>query len=154
MSFWKPGEKGIIRGNFTLGTIKGKIEKKIVLSIAGEAAPLVLTTKLEIPHLFAIDPPTLFWDLEGEAKSQKFKVKVNHDEAIRITDISCTNEQFNYELKVVKPGWEYEVEVTPKHVRERAFGLLRLRNDCKVKKHASAQAFMVIRVPKAGPKAK
>ncbi len=151
---WKPGEKGVVRGNFKLGTIKGKIEKKIVLSIAGEAAPLVLTTKLEIPHLFAIAPPTLFWDLEGEAKSQKFKVKVNHDEAIRITDISCTNEQFNYELKVVKPGWEYEVEVTPKHVKARAFGLLRLRNDCKFKKHASAQAFMVVRVPKAEPKGK
>lgn len=145
---WKPGEKGIVRGNFKLGTIKGKIEKKIVLNIAGEAAPLVLTTKLEIPHLFAIEPPTLFWDLNGEGELQKFKVKVNHDEAIRITDISGTNEQFKYELKAIKPGWEYEVEVTPLHVRERAFGLLRLRNDCKFKKHASAQAFMVVRVPK------
>ena len=143
-----------MRGNFKLGTIKGKIEKKIVLNIAGEAAPLVLTTKLDIPHLFAIEPPTLFWDLDGEAKLQKFKVKVNHDEAIRITDISGTNEQFKYELKVVKPGWEYEVEVTPMHVKERAFGLLRLRNDCKFKKHASAQAFMVVRVPKVGTKGK
>ena len=151
---WKPGEKGVVRGNFKLGTIKGKIEKKIVLNIAGEAAPLVLTTKLDIPHLFAIEPPTLFWDLDGEAKLQKFKVKVNHDEAIRITDISGTNEQFKYELKVVKPGWEYEVEVTPMHVKERAFGLLRLRNDCKFKKHASAQAFMVVRVPKVGTKGK
>jgi len=151
---WKPGEKGVVRGNFKLGTIKGKIEKKIVLNIAGEAAPLVLTTKLDIPHLFAIEPPTLFWDLDGEAKVQKFKVKVNHDEAIRITDISGTNEQFKYELKVVKPGWEYEVEVTPMHVKERAFGLLRLRNDCKFKKHASAQAFMVVRVPKVGTKGK
>ncbi len=151
---WNPGEKGIVRGNFKLGTIKGKIEKKIVLNIAGEAAPLVLTTKLDIPHLFAIEPPTLFWDLNGEAKPQKFRVKVNHDEAIRITDISGTNEQFDYKLKVVKPGWEYEVSVTPVHVRERAFGLLRVKNDCRFKKHASAQAFMVVRVPKAGPDGK
>ena len=148
---WKPGEKGVVRGNFKLGTIKGKIEKKIVLNFDGDVAPLVLTTKLNIPHLFAIEPPTLFWDLGGEAKSQKFKVKVNHDAPIRVTDIACTNEQFKYEIKAVKPGWEYEVEVTPVHVRERAFGLLRLRNDCKFKKHASAQAFMVVRVPKAGP---
>ena len=149
---WKPGEKGVVRGNFKLGTIKGKIEKKIVLNIAGEAAPLVLTTKLDIPHLFAIEPPTLFWDLDGEAKLQKFKVKVNHDEAIRITDISGTNEQFKYELKVVKPGWEYEVEVTPMHVKERAFGLLRLRNDCKFKKHASAQAFICLLYTSPSPR--
>jgi len=148
---WKPGEKGVVRGNFKLGTIKGKIEKKIVLNFDGGVAPLVLTTKLDIPHLFAIDPPTLFWDLGGEGEAQKFTVKVNHDAPIGVTDISCTNEQFKYELKAIKPGWEYEVEVTPLHVRERAFGLLRLRNDCKFKKHASAQAFMVVRVPKAGP---
>jgi len=148
---WKPGEKGIVRGNFKLGTIKGEIEKKIVLNFDGGATPLVLTTKLDIPNLFAIEPPTLFWDLGGEAKSQRFTVKVDHDVPIRVTDISCTNEQFKYELKAIKPGWEYEIEVTPVHVRERAFGLLRLRNDCKFKKHASAQAFMVVRVPKAAP---
>ena len=148
---WKPGEKGVVRGNFKLGTIKGKIEKQIVLSIEGKVAPVVLTTRLEIPNLFAIEPPTLFWDLNGKAKMQKFKVRVDHDEPIRVTDISCTSEQFNYELKVVKPGWEYEVEVTPRHVRERAFGLLRLRNDCSFKKHGSAQGFMVVRVPKVAP---
>ena len=151
---WKPGEKGVVRGNFKLGTIKGKIEKQIVLSVEGKVAPVVLTTKLEIPDLFAIDPPTLFWDLNGKGEVQNFKVRVNHDEPIRVTDISCTSEQFKYELKIVKPGWEYEVEVTPLHVRQRAFGLLRLKNDCSFKKHGSAQGFMVVRVPKAAPEKK
>ena len=146
---WKPGEKGVIRGHFKLGTLKGKIEKKIVLVIEGEAAPLVLTTKLDIPHLFEMDPPTLFWDLNGEGAPQTFRIKVRHDSPINVLDVACTNEQFKYELKVIKPGWEYEVQVTPVHVKQRAFGLLRVKNDCEFTKHASAQAFMVVRVPKA-----
>lgn len=148
---WKPGEKGVVRGNFKLGTLKGKIEKKIVLQIEGEAAPLVLTTRLEIPHLFQMEPPTLFWDLDGEGGTQNFRIRVNHDAPINVLEVTCTNDQFKHELKVIKPGWEYEVRVTPVHVKERAFGLLRLKNDCKFKKHASAQAFMVVRVPKPEP---
>ncbi len=148
---WMPGEKGIVRGNFKLGTLKGKIEKKIVLVIEGEEAPLVLTTRLDIPHLFRMEPATLFWDLNGDGATQTFRIKVLHDAPINVLDIACTNVQFNFELKVIKPGWEYEVEVTPDHVKERAFGLLRLKNDCRFKKHASAQAFMVVRVPKVAP---
>ena len=146
---WQPGENGIVRGNFKLGTIKGAIEKKIVISVEGEELPIVLTTKLEIPDLFSIDPPTLFWDLNGKGEAQIFKISVNHDTDIMVTELSCTNEQFKYELKVIKPGREYQVAVTPVHVKERAFGLLRIKNDCEFKKYSSVQGFMVVRLPKS-----
>ncbi|MDG2489101.1 MAG: DUF1573 domain-containing protein [Roseibacillus sp.] len=145
---WNPGESGVVRGNFKLGTIKGAIEKKIVITLEGEPNPIVLTAKLEIPDLFSIDPPTLFWDLDGKGKTQIFKIRVNHETDIMVTDISCTNEQFKYDLEVVKPGREYQVAVTPVHVAERAFGLLRVKNDCEFKKYSSVQGFMVVRVPK------
>lgn len=145
---WKPGEKGVVRGNFKLGTIKGAIEKKIVITLEGKNAPLILTTKLDIPDLFSIAPPTLFWDLEGKGETQSFTITVDHDSPISVTEITCTSQQFEYDLEVVKPGWEYRIAVTPIHVKERAFGLLRIKNDCEFKKYGSAQGFMVIRVPK------
>ncbi|RCL33699.1 MAG: DUF1573 domain-containing protein [Verrucomicrobia bacterium] len=145
---WHPGESGVVRGNFKLGTIKGAIEKKIVITLEGETVPIVLTAKLEIPDLFSIDPPTLFWDLDGRGDTQTFKVSVNHETDIMVTELTCTNEQFKYELKVIKPGREYQVAVTPVHVKERAFGLLRIKNDCEFKKYSSVQGFMVVRLPK------
>ena len=145
---WRPGESGVVRGNFKLGTIKGAIEKKIVITLEGETVPIVLTAKLEIPDLFSIDPPTLFWDLDGRGDAQIFKIRVNHETDIMVTELSCTNEQFKYELKVIKPGREYQVVVTPVHVKERAFGLLRIKNDCEFKKYSSVQGFMVVRLPK------
>lgn len=151
---WKPGEKGVVKGNFKLGTLKGKSNKDIFLTIEGEAQPIRLRAKLEIPHLFVIEPPTLFWDLDGENKSQTFKVDVKHSSPIKITEITSLSEHFKYELKTLKQGWSYEVTVTPVNVKERAFGLLRIRNDSEFKKHSSAQAFMVIRTPPVKPSPK
>jgi len=148
---WKPGEKGVVKGNFKLGTIKGTIEKEIVLRISGELSPIRLKVRLHIPELFKIEPPTLFWDLNGPGKAQTFKVMVKHSKPIKITDIACTNEQFAYEVKTLVEGQSYEVKVTPKTVAQRAFGLLRIRNDCEFKKHQSAQAFMVVRTPRVQP---
>ena len=119
-----------------------------MITLEGETVPIVLTAKLEIPDLFSIDPPTLFWDLNGRGDAQIFKIRVNHETDIMVTELSCTNEQFKYELKVIKPGREYQVAVTPVHVKERAFGLLRIKNDCEFKKYSSVQGFMVVRLPK------
>ncbi len=150
---WKPGEKGTVKGIFKMGTFKGTVDKLIVLRLAEQAAPVKLTVRVHIPVLVEIDPPTLFWDLEGEAKPQKFQIKVKHDKPIKITDISGTNEQFGHEFKTIKEGREYEVVVTPKTVRTRAFGLLRIRTDCEFKNHQSVQGFLVVRRPKPVPPA-
>lgn len=148
---WQPGESGVVKGNFKLGTIKGTIEKEIILRIEGEPKPVRLMARLHIPELFKIEPPTLFWDLNGDGEAQTFKVVVKHDKPIKIKEIAGTNDQFGYELKTIEEGKSYEVKVTPKTVQSRAFGLLRIRNDCEFKKHQSAQAFMVVRTPKVEP---
>lgn len=147
---WKPGERGMVRGLFKMGTFKGTVDKHIVLRLKDQPHPETLTVRVHIPVLFELEPQTLFWDLSGKAEAQSFKIKVNHDKPIHIKDLSCTNEQFGYELKTVKDGWEYEIEVTPKSVATRAFGMLRIRTDCEFERHQSAQAFVVVRQPKPG----
>jgi len=101
--------------------------------------------RVEIPILFEIAPPTLFWDQNGDGKSQSFKITVNHDKPIKITEITGTNDQFEHKLKTIKDGWEYELEVTPKGVAGSEFGVLRIRNDCEYKLHQSVQGFVVVR---------
>ena len=150
---WKPCEKGVVRGKFKMGTFKGTVDKHIVLRIKGRARPLTLTVRVNIPVLFNIEPPTLFWDLNGPPQPKSFKIKVKHDKPIKITEISGTNEQFTHEVKTIKEGWAYEIVVTPKTVAKRAFGLLRIRTDCEFKKHQSCQGFLVVRRPKPGPAA-
>ena len=141
---WKPGEKGTVKGLFKMGRFKGVVDKKIVLRFKGQKHE-VLTVRVDIPILFEMTPQSLFWDQHGDGKPKSFKIKVNHDKPIKILDITGTNDQFDHKLKVLKDGWEYEVEVTPKSVQGREFGVLRVQNDCEHKLHASVQGFVVVK---------
>lgn len=144
---WKPGETGTVKGIFRIGKLPAVVDKEILLRFKGERLPVKLTIRLHSPILFEVSPPTLFWDQGGEGGAQVFKIKVNHDKPIKITEISGTNEQFDHEVKTIKEGWEYELTVTPKSVKDRAFGMIRIRNDSEYKRHQSASAYVVIRRP-------
>lgn len=146
---WKPGEKGVVKGLFSMGNLKGKTDKMIVLRMKSPTAPLVkLTLRLDIPELLKIEPaPTLFWNQGGKADSKTFKLTVQHDEPIHIVETSGTNENFGFELKTLRKGWEYELVVTPQSVVNRAFGLIRIRTDSKFEKHQRYQCFVVVRKP-------
>ena len=152
---WKPGESGTVKGVFSLGTFSGSIDKMIVLRLKGETSPSVrLTLRLHIPELLQIRPAkTLFWEQGAKPEPQSFKITVDHEEAVKIVDVSGTNEQFGIELKTVREGWEYELVVTPKTLDERAFGLVRIRTDSKYVKHQRYQCFTVIRRPAVPGKA-
>ena len=150
---WEPGEKGAVQGIFKTGNFRGKLDKMIVLRMVGEEEPSVkLTVRMELPTLLEIEPKTLFWNQGEKPKAQSFRLKVNHDEPIHIVGASGTNEQFPFELKTIKDGWEYEIVVTPKNLDERGFGLLRIKTDSKFAKHKSYQAFMAIRRGGSGAK--
>jgi hypothetical protein len=146
---WKPGEKGTVKGVFKTGSLKGKVDKTIVLRLKSPTAPLVkLTLRLTIPELLEITPgPTLFWDQGGKGEAKSFKLKVNNDEPIHILETSGTNENFAFELKTIKDGREYELVVTPQSTVNRAFGLIRIRTDSKFARHQRYQCFVVVRRP-------
>lgn len=150
---WKPGEKGTVKGVFSMGNMKGKIDKMIVLRMKSPTAPIVkLTLRLDIPEVLEISPgQTVFWDQGDKASPKTFKLKVNNDEPVRIIGTSGTNENFVFELKTIKEGWEYEIEVTPQSMVNRAFGLIRIRTDSKYAKHQRYQCFVVIRRPNGVP---
>ncbi|MDE0826198.1 MAG: hypothetical protein OSA48_05250 [Akkermansiaceae bacterium] len=150
---WKPGEKGAVQGIFKMGNFRGKLDKMIVMRMKGGEEPLVkLTVKMELPTLLEIEPKTLFWNQGEKPKSLSFKLTVNHDKPIHIVGTSGTNEQFPFEVKTIKDGWEYEIVVTPESLEERGFGLLRIKTDSKFAKHKSYQGFMAIRRAGSGAK--
>ena len=132
-----------------MGNLKGQTDKMIALRMKSPTAPLVkLTLRLDIPELLKIEPaPTLFWDQGGKVEAKTFKMTVHHSKPINIVETSGTNDNFAYELKTIREGWEYELVVTPKSVVNRAFGLIRIRTDAEFAKHQRYQCFVVVRKP-------
>ena len=151
---WKVGETGKVIGKFSLGNFKGSIDKGIKLNFLNGEESSTLTVRVQIPVLFNIEPPTQQWNVGGGTEPKTYKFTVNHSEPIHILEHSGTSEQFPYELKKIKDGWEYEVIVTPTQDKTAGMGIIRFHTDCKSKRFQRNQIFAVMRTPRASSTAK
>ncbi len=144
---YKPGEKGVIRVDFELGTFAGTVEKTVMLWTTDDpdkSPSSVLTVVLTIPDLFQLTPKSLTWDQNGSKEPKVFKIKVNHTHPIHITGHSGTNKNFVYEIKTIRDGWEYELVVTPKDISVPAIGMIKLTTDSPIFRYQRKMAFVVV----------
>ncbi|MDB4508018.1 DUF1573 domain-containing protein [Akkermansiaceae bacterium] len=145
---WAEGETGKIVGRFEMGNFKGTVDKAILLKIRGQEKPVQLVVRVTIPVLFAIEPSTHKWEVGGALTPKVFKIKVNHSEPIHILKTDGQMDDYPYEVKTIKDGWEYEVTVTPKSTQAPGMGRLAFFTDCKIARHKRHQVFTVIRIPR------
>lgn len=142
---WKVGESGKMLGKLDVSKFLGTVDKAIELKLEGESEPIVLTLRVQIPELVALEPANLKWDLGGPAEPQTMKIKVKHTKPIRIIKHTGNNPRFDYEFKVIKEGWEYEMVVTPKDTASSGLGMLSLTTDCEFPRFKRAMGYAVIR---------
>lgn len=148
---YQPGEKGKIVVDFELGSFSGEVEKTLMLWTTNDAAEKpssILTSVITIPVLFEVSPKTLFWDHGGSKESKTIKLKVNSDQPIRILKLAGTNQNYSYELKTVRDGWEYELVVSPQSVESMGMGMIKITTDAAIPRYQRQQAFVCVRKPK------
>jgi hypothetical protein len=75
---------------------------------------------------------------------------MNHKEPIHVTQVSSSSESFKHELKTIKEGKEYEIEITPGNISTPGLAVLRIETDCEITRHRIQQAFAVVRRPLPG----
>ncbi|MDB4353860.1 hypothetical protein N9Z02_01010 [Akkermansiaceae bacterium] len=142
---WEEGESGKVIGRFKMGNFKGTIDKAIVLKMKGSEEPIQLVVRVTIPVLFDIQPSTLQWKIGEGATTKIFKIKVNNDQPINLVKHSGTSNNFPYQVKTIKEGWEYELTVTPQSTATPGMGMIRLETDSAIKRHQRHQVFVVVK---------
>lgn len=141
---WQPGETGVVRGFFKIGTFKGTVDKEITLLMA-DGSQHTLIIRMTTPELVKIEPKTLKWNLNEKIESKSFEIQITGDDPIHIKEISGTNdEKFPHQLEVIEEGRKYRLTVAPPESAGIGFGMIRLLTDSKYQKHQSYQAFTVI----------
>ena len=145
-----PGESGTVRANFEMGNFSGTVDKAVVLWLEGDPEDKPsqqLTVRVHIPVLVEMTPKTLQWDVDGDAKAQTIKIKMNHKTPIHVTSVSGSSEAFKYELKTIAKGKEYELVISPTGTKQPGLGVFRIETDCDLARHKIQQAFAVVRRP-------
>lgn len=143
-----PGESGVVKGIFDLGNAKGKLKKKIMLWTGADkkdAPSIVLESEVVIPKLIEAVPKSLIWVVGSQPTTKTISIKVNDTKPINIVKHMCSNTNLGYQLKTIKPGFEYQLEVTPKSTAIPIFAAVRMTTDSKNPRFKSLQTFMTVK---------
>ena len=149
---YQPGEKGEMLVEFALGSFSGEVEKAVMLwttEDAEDAPSSILTVAIKIPKLFEVSPRSVFWEQGGSKETKLIKLTVHHTKPIKILSHAATSDQFDYEVKTIREGWEYQLLVTPKDVSKPAYGMIKLMTDSTIPRYQRQRAFVVIKKAKS-----
>ena len=128
---YAPGEKGKVKGVFTVGDRFGIEEKSILLKASDEE--YFLTLKLTIPNLVKMSPKMLVWKKGENESSKKIRIETAREYRTKILDVKCDNE--NFEIKLNKLSVDtYELSVNVKSTADAVKGSIILT--CEARNNA------------------
>lgn len=144
---YEPGESGILRANFDLGSFQGAVDKQINIWLVGDPDDKPSSTvsmRVHIPQIVKITPRTVKWQVGSDPEMKIVKVDLDYKEAIHVKSVSSSNPNFETKLVTVEDGKKYHVEVTPKMTSSPGLTILRIETDIDIKKYQIQQSFAAI----------
>ncbi len=149
---YQPGEKGAIEAVFEVGNAQGIVDKPIYLWLDNdpELAPSqTLHLRVQIPTLIAIEPKSLQWVVGKGMEAQMMDIRMDHEKAIHVNDVSISSESFAVELITLEKGKHYQIKVKPLENKSPGLGIIRIDTDAPVEKLRSQQGFAVMKAGKS-----
>lgn len=111
---YEPGESGSIEVDFLLRGRTGKQKKHVMVTTsANRDAPYRLTVSADIPEAYTVSAKRLMWERAAEYEPLTCKLINKAEQPIELGEILPTMPRIKAELKCVKPGFEYDLVVTP-----------------------------------------
>ena len=112
----EPGKTGSIPLQFNSANFGGTILKQATVTCNDPSQTnVMLQIKGTVWKPIEITPSMAVFNVSSEAETNETKVVrivSNLDEPLTLSDLQCTNHSFRAELKTVRPGKEFELQIT------------------------------------------
>jgi hypothetical protein len=127
---YAPGESGEIEAKFTFAGRTGRQEKAItVTTSATPQQPTILRLYVNIEEPVKIQPQVVYWRVGDQPDPKTIHIEVADDSPAKIASVQSDNPAVKVQLTEVKPGKEYEVQVTPASVTQPGAATVLIRTD-------------------------
>jgi hypothetical protein len=127
---YAPGESGEIDARFTFSGRTGKQEKAIsVDTTANPEVPTILKLHVYIQETVKIEPEVVFWRVGEQPDPKAIHIAVADDASAKIISVTSDNPALKVKLTELKPGKEYEAQITPENVTRPAAATIMIRTD-------------------------
>jgi hypothetical protein len=148
---YAPGDTGILRTTFEVGSFQGSVDKPIHVWLEGdrEDSPSgTVTLRVNIPVIIGLEPKTVKWEVGDPAEPKSIDITMNYKQPIHIKSVSTSNDSFSVKLITVEEGKHYKVEVTPSATASAGLSIVRIETDVDVDKQRVQQGFASISPPR------
>src|SRR5437867_5167868 len=112
----EPGKTGVIPLQFNSSGFSGAVIKSAAVTCNDPAqSNLVLQIKGNVWKPIDVTPSMVVFMVTSENQTNEtrsVRIVNNLEEPIELSDLQCTNSSFRAELKTVRPGKEFELQVT------------------------------------------
>ena len=147
---YAPGESGILRGTFEVGSFQGAVNKEILIWLKNDPddkPSSAVTLRVHIPVIIALEPKTVRWDVGEKTTPKNIRVEMDYEKPIHIKSVSTSNTDFTAELITITEGKTYDVKVTPKNSESPGLSIIRIVTDVDVDRQKVQQGFAVVSTP-------
>lgn len=127
---YAPGESGEIEAKFTFSGRTGQQEKAITVDTTDNPQqPTVLKLHVYIQETFKIEPNVVFWRVGEQPDPKSIHIAIADDTSAKVVSVTSDNPALKVKLTEVKPGKEYEAQITPDSAAQPAVATLMIRTD-------------------------
>ena len=127
---YAPGESGEIEAKFAFSGRTGRQEKAImVTTTARPEQPTILKLHVNIQETVKIEPQVVFWQPGEQPAPKVIHIAIAEDAAAKIVSVTSDNPALKVKLTELKPGKEYEAQITPESATQPAAATLMIRTD-------------------------
>lgn len=129
-TYYAPGESGEIEAKFTFSGRTGRQEKAIMVDTnSNSAQPTILKLHVYIQEVVKIEPEFVHWRVGELPDPKSIHIAIADDASAKIVSVTSDNPALKVKLTEIKPGKEYEAQITPDSVAEPAAATLVIRTD-------------------------
>jgi hypothetical protein len=145
-SEYAPGEAGEIEAKFSFGGRTGKQEKTILVQTSqAEGKPIVLRLMVDIKDEINIQPALILWRVGDQPDPKKIQITVADGASAKVLSVFSDNPAIKTQLSEVKPGKEYEIEVTPTNLARPDGATILIRTDSPARNPRILYAYVRIK---------
>ena len=129
-SEYAPGESGDIEAKFTFSGRTGKQEKTILVATSdAPEQPTILKLHVYIQEVVKIEPEVVLWRVGEQPDPKAIHIAIADDASVKILSVTSDNPALKVKLTELKPGKEYEAQITPDSVAQPVAATLMIRTD-------------------------
>ena len=127
---YAPGESGEIEAQYTFFGHTGRQDKKIMVSTsAAPGQPTVLKMHVYIEEPISVEPQLVLWRVGEQPDPKAIHIAIPGAKVVKVLSVISDNPAIKVEVRELKPGREYEAQVTPDSATQRASATLTIRTD-------------------------